>query len=107
MRALSPAINDPTTAVQALDATDGLLRPLATRDLGVGQIAQNDGTARVVLVLPTWEDYLSIALDEIIALPALSPNVARRLLRLLDDLTAIASPDKRSSLQARRRQVAK
>jgi uncharacterized membrane protein len=107
LRALSPAVNDPTTAVQALDAIDGLLRPLATRELGVGQIAQDDGTVRVVLVLPTWDGYLSIALDEIIALPALSPNVARRVLRLLDDLTAIASPDKRSSLQARRRQVAK
>ena len=34
LRALSPAVNDPTTAVQALDGMDGLLRALATRDLG-------------------------------------------------------------------------
>lgn len=39
LRALSPAVNDPTTAVQALDATDGLLRVLATRDLSVEHVA--------------------------------------------------------------------
>lgn len=68
--------------------------------------AEDDATVRVALVLPTWDGYLSIALDEVIALPAPSPNVTRRVLRLLDDLAAIASLGKRSSLQARRRQVA-
>ena len=37
LRALSPGINDPTTAVQAIDAIDGLIRPLCTRDLDVGR----------------------------------------------------------------------
>src|SRR5262249_4639468 len=105
LRALSPAVNDPTTAVQALDAIDGLLRPLATRDLDIGRIAGSDGVVHVALVMPTWDDYLSVALDETIALPALSPNVGRRTLRLLDDLEAITSPSRRSSIDARRRQV--
>jgi len=105
LRALSPAVNDPTTAVQALDAIDGLLRPLATRDLDIGRIAGSDGVVRVSLMLPTWDDYLSVALDEMIALPALSPNVARRTLRLLDDLEAIAPACRRSSIDARRRQI--
>ena len=52
LRALSPAVNDPTTAVQALDSADSLLRAIATRDLDVGQVAGRDGKVRVSLVLP-------------------------------------------------------
>ena len=105
LRALSPAVNDPTTAVQALDAMDGLLRVLATRDLNVGHVADGDGTTRIKLVLPTWEDYLAVALDEIIALPAPSPNVSRRIQRLLDELGTITPPSRRPALDARRRQI--
>jgi uncharacterized membrane protein len=105
LRALSPAVNDPTTAVEALDAMDGLLRVLATRDLSVGQVAGSDGTIRVRLVLPTWDDYVAVALDEMIALPALSPNVSRRMLRLLDELAGITAPSRRSALETRRRQI--
>jgi uncharacterized membrane protein len=105
LRALSPAVNDPTTAVEALDAMDGLLRALATRELSVEQVAGRDGTIRVRLVLPTWDDYVAVTLDEIIALPALSPNVSRRILRLLDELAVITPPSRRSALEARRRQI--
>lgn len=102
LRALSSAVNDPATAVQALDRMDGLLRVLATRDLAIGHVADSDGTTRVELVLPTWEEYLAVALDEIIALPAISPNVSRRILRLLDELAEITPPSRRSELTARR-----
>jgi len=105
LRALSPAVNDPTTAVQALDAIDGLLRALATRWLSIERVSGRDGTIRVRLVLPTWEDYVAVALDEMIALPALSPNVSRRILRLLDELAAITPPSGRNALEARRRQI--
>jgi uncharacterized membrane protein len=102
LRALSPAVNDPATAVQALDTIDGLLRVLAARDLTVEHVRGGDGIVRVELVLPRWEDYLAVAFDEIVALPGLSPNVARRILRLLDELSAIAPPDRRPALEARR-----
>jgi uncharacterized membrane protein len=105
LRALSPAVNDPTTAVQALDAMDGLLRALATRELDIGRITGSDGTLRITLVLPTWEDYLAVALDEIIALREISPNVSRRILRLLDELEAITPPRRHPALAARRRQI--
>jgi uncharacterized membrane protein len=98
-------VNDPTTAVQALDTMDGLLRTLATRELGAGRVADHNGTLRITLVLPTWEDYLAVALDEIIALREVSPNVWRRILRLLDELEAIAPPTRHPALTARRRQI--
>jgi uncharacterized membrane protein len=105
LRALSPAINDPTTATQAIETMDGLLRVLATRELSVDQIRGSDGTVRLELVLPTWDDYLAVALDEIIALPTLSPTVSRRILQLLDELTAIAPPHRRSALEIRRAKI--
>src|SRR5262249_54960701 len=69
LRALSPAVSDPTTAVQALDEIDGLLRALVTRDLDIQHVTASDGMVRLTLVLPSWEDYLQVALEEIIALP--------------------------------------
>lgn len=105
LRALSPAINDPTTAVQALDAIEGLLRVLATRQLDIGNLPASDGVARVRLALPSWDDFLSIALDDIVALPALLPSVRLRTERLLDDIKAVAPPDRRPSLEAHRRQL--
>jgi uncharacterized membrane protein len=105
LRALSAAVNDPTTAVQALDAADSLLRVLAVRELAVGRIGGSDGLPRVRLVLPTWEDYIGLALDEIIALAAVSPNVPRRILRLLDDLAEIAPEYRRPALDARRSRI--
>ena len=84
LRALSPAVNDPTTAVQALDTMDGLLRALATRDLSVEHVADSEGVIRVELVLRTWDDYLAVALDEIIALPALAPSVSPELVKSIE-----------------------
>jgi uncharacterized membrane protein len=101
LRALSPAVNDPTTAVQALDRIESLLRVLATRDLSMENVADSSGTTRVKLVLPTWDQYLAVALDEIIALPGLLPSVSQRLTRLLDDIAAVAPPGRRPALQKR------
>jgi uncharacterized membrane protein len=106
LRALSPAVSDPTTAVQALDEIDGLLRALVTRDLDIQHVTASDGTVRMTLVLPSWEEYLQIALEEIIALPQPSPAVARRIARLLDDLEAITPSSRRPALEARRAQIA-
>jgi len=105
LRALSPAVNDPTTAVQAIDALDGLLRVLAARDLDIGQVAARDGTMRVSLVLPTWQDYLAVALEDVTSLPVLAPTVSRRIQRLLDDLSAITTPDREPALEMYRRKL--
>ena len=103
LRALSPAVNDPTTAVQAIDAADGLLRKLARSELEIGRIYASDGTLRVILQLPSWDDYLDITLEEVAALPTLSPAVSRRIVRLLSDLEAIAPETRRPALADRRR----
>jgi uncharacterized membrane protein len=101
LRALSPAVNDPTTAVQALDAITDLLRLLVARDLGVEVVDGADRTPRVVLKLPSWEDYVSVGLDEIIDSGLNSVQVRRRLGRLLEDLLAVAPPQHREPIERR------
>ncbi len=90
LRALSPAVNDPTTAVQSLDVIADLLRVLIRRDLGVVVVEGADGTPRIVVKLPTWEDYVSVALDELMIVASDSIQVRARLVRLLEGLLTIA-----------------
>jgi uncharacterized membrane protein len=101
LRALSPAINDPTTAVQTLDAIADLLRVLVARDLGIAVVDGVDRTPRVVLKLATWDDYVGVALDEIIGTHPASIHVRRRLARLLEDLLVIAPPPHREAVNDR------
>jgi uncharacterized membrane protein len=86
MRALSPAVNDPATAVQVLDTIDSLLQTLVARDLDVAEVADDAGTVRVVLALPSWDDYLRTALDDLIESAAQSPMVLLRARALLTTL---------------------
>ena len=64
LRALSPAINDPTTAVEVIEAVESLLRLIAGRELDVGHVVGDDNTLRVVVASPTWEDYLELGNDD-------------------------------------------
>jgi uncharacterized membrane protein len=79
IKALSPAINDPTTAVQAMDQIEDLLRRLGRRDLDAGHARDSEGVLRLSFPMPTWEDYLSLAFDEIRQFGATSVQVMRRL----------------------------
>jgi len=79
IKALSPAVNDPTTAVQALDQIEDLLRRLGCRQLDAGQARDATGALRLTFQVPTWEDYLALAFDEIRQFGATSVQVVRRL----------------------------
>jgi uncharacterized membrane protein len=86
IRALSPAVNDPTTAVQGIDTLDSLLHRLALRDLGSGVVLDEDGVVRVLYPAADWNEILDLALTEIRAYGASSHQVARRLYALLASL---------------------
>jgi uncharacterized membrane protein len=101
LRALSTAVNDPTTAIQAIDAIDDLLTRFADRDIEVGQVRGADDVLRVVLAVPAWEDYLGIV-DEVTHAARDTPVVTRRLARLVDDIAAAAPPERQASLTERR-----
>jgi len=79
IKALSPAINDPTTAVQAIDQIEDLLRRLGRRALDAGCVRDDRGELRLVFPTPSWEDYLKLAFDEIRQYGTGSVQVMRRL----------------------------
>ncbi|MCT4352017.1 DUF2254 domain-containing protein [Streptomyces sp. Je 1-79] len=101
LRALSPAVNDPATAVQTLDQVEDLLTRLADRDLDVGHLADADGAVRVVVRAPDWGQYLSTAVDDLIVVAAASPMSLRRLRTMLDRLLAICPEPRRGIVRER------
>jgi uncharacterized membrane protein len=99
IRALSPAVNDPTTAVQALDQIQDLLLRLGLRRLDVGDHHDGEGKLRLFLPFPTWEDFLLLGLDEIRAYGATSVQVMRRVQALLSDLTSALPEERQAALR--------
>jgi uncharacterized membrane protein len=99
IKALSPAINDPTTAVQALDQVEDLLLRLGRADLSAGRVRDGRGDLRLVFPVPRWEDFLVLAFDEIRYCGANSIQVMRRMRALLQDLMAHVPPERRVALQ--------
>ena len=89
LRAMSPSVNDPATAVDAIDATEGLLRAVAKRDLAVADMTDAAGATRIRLVLPTREDYLRIAIEDLLQFATPFTMVLDRLRRLLANLFEI------------------
>jgi uncharacterized membrane protein len=98
LRALSPAVNDPATAVDAVDATEGLLRALATRELQETDLVDRAGVPRVRLVLPTWEYYLSTAVEDLLPAAAPFPMVLDHLGRLLANVLELCPPPRHPPL---------
>jgi uncharacterized membrane protein len=98
-RALSPGINDPTTAVQAIDQLHDLLRRLCTRRFPDPVRADEHGVPRVVLPRPDFDAYVRLALDEIRMYGAGSVQVVRRLRFLLEDLLEVAPPGRCKELR--------
>ena len=86
-KALSPAINDPTTAVQALDHLSDVLRRIGTTDLSRSQWAAGSA-AGTGLVIParSWEDYLTLGVTEIREYGATAIQVMRRMRAMLEEL---------------------
>lgn len=99
IRALSPAINDPTTAVQALDQIGDLLARLGRRRLEIGEFQDNAGSVRVVAEFPSWDDFLHLGFEEILAYGAKSVQIMRRMKALVADLLAVLPAERHAALK--------
>ncbi len=99
-KALSPAINDPTTAVLALDQIHRLLRTVARRQLETGQAFDSTGELRLIYRTPDWDDFISLAVTEIRQYGKDSLQVVRRMRALLENLIDIVPPQRVASLRA-------
>jgi uncharacterized membrane protein len=99
LKALSPAINDPTTAVLALDQVHRLLRIVGQRRLRGERILDADGQVRVILRTPNWEDFVHMSCREIRACGATSMQVMRRMRAMLEDLLLVLPASRLPALE--------
>ncbi|WP_406099306.1 DUF2254 domain-containing protein [Streptomyces sp. NBC_01013] len=100
IRALSPAVNDPTTAVQIMNHIESLLHVIGRSPLpGRYVLSGDDGRPRLVLRGRAWEDYLQLAVGEIRDYGATSIQVCRRLRALLDGLLDSLPPTHHPALR--------
>lgn len=105
-RALSPGTVDPTTAVQALDQLHDLLRDLCHRPApGTRLLRDDDGVVRVIVPQRTWSDFLDLTVDEIAFHGRESLQVQNRIRNMLDDVASVTSPERRGTIEAKRRDV--
>ena len=86
IKALSKAINDPTTAVLALDQLHRLLRAAGARHLRGEEIRDQAGQLRVLFRTPDWEDFVQLTCREIRLYGAGNFQIARRLRAMIDNL---------------------
>ena len=98
IKALSPAVNDPSTAVQALNQIEDLLVRLGRRRLEIGQFRDSDSKVRLVVPYPTWDDFLRLAFDEIRYYGATSVQVMRRMKALVGDLITRLPEERHAAL---------
>jgi uncharacterized membrane protein len=99
-KALSPAVNDPTTAVQALNHLSELLRLIGTTDLERRErSAAGETPTRVVMRARSWADFLALGVTEIREFGASSIQVLRRLRAVLEELHENVRPEFRAAVE--------
>ncbi|MEC4020703.1 DUF2254 domain-containing protein [Streptomyces sp. H27-D2] len=98
LRALSPAVNDPTTAVQCLDRIHQILTAAAHCPLGTLLHRDHQGAVRLIQRLPGWTELVDLGFTEIRGIAPGSPQVTRRLAAALDDLLDAVPEQRRAPM---------
>ncbi|MBR0799581.1 DUF2254 domain-containing protein [Bradyrhizobium jicamae] len=98
LKALSPAINDPTTAVIAIDQLARLLRSAGNRNLRTDELFGPTGELRVICRTPNWEDFVHLALTELRHCGAQNMQIVRRLRAMIENLIDTLSKHRRPAL---------
>jgi uncharacterized membrane protein len=106
LKALSPAINDPTTAVLALDQIHRLLKAVGRRHLRGETLLDRRGRVRVIFRTPNWEDFVQLSCHEIRMCGANNVQIARRLRAMLDNLIDSLPEHRHPPLEAERQRLA-
>lgn len=99
LRALSPAINDPTTAVIAIDQLHRMLRMVGKRHLRTDEISDRSGQLRVIFRTPDWEDFVNLAFIEIRNFGSNNIQIVRRLRAMIENLIQTLPEHRHPALQ--------
>ncbi len=102
IRAVSPAVNDPTTAVQTLDRLHGILRAIADRPDPSGVSLDSAGSVRLVVPVPGWTRVFDLAFTEIALYGAGDPQISRKLMSIFDDLSSCVTAERLAAIDSRR-----
>jgi uncharacterized membrane protein len=98
-KALSPAINDPTTAVLAIDQIHRVLRWVGGRKLHSGRLNDPSGKVRLLFPTPKWNQFVTVACEEIRLYGADSPRILQRLRTMLLQLCELLPEARRPALR--------
>lgn len=98
-RALSPGVNDPTTAVQVIDQLHDLLRDTLFRRFPTGHHSDDEDIVRLIVPMISWVDFLRLSVEEIRHYGADSIQVSRRLRTMLNDLLTVAPPSHQPAIE--------
>jgi uncharacterized membrane protein len=99
LKALSPAINDPTTAVIAIDQLQRLLNKAGNQNLRTDEISDKSGQLAVIFRTPNWEDFVHLAFTEIRHCGAQNMQIARRLRAMIENLIQTLPKHRHPALQ--------
>lgn len=99
IKALSPAINDPTTGVLGIDQLERLLRRAGRHELHADYLFSDDGALRLILRRPTWENFVHLAFTEIRIYGASNIQIARRLRASIMDLMSALPAERHPALR--------
>jgi uncharacterized membrane protein len=92
-KALSPAVNDPYTAIQAVEHLTVLFAALGRRPVGYLVAADGGGTVRLVVPGRTFAEHLALGVGLIRRYGAKEPTVVQALLRLLGTCGTLVGDD--------------
>ncbi|AZI59183.1 DUF2254 domain-containing protein [Nakamurella antarctica] len=98
-KALSPGVNDPTTAIHSLGHISALLCEIARHDLRPQRWYDDDGCLRVVCLQPGFSDILDEALAQPRRYGASDPALMVRLFELLREVGwSVRTPHQREAV---------
>lgn len=101
VRALSTGVNDPHTAVVAVDALVAAFAPTAGRPEPQTVVLDDDGAPRVRVLRRAWSETVVDAVDTIRVCASDDPLVMRRLIELIERLAdRVTDADRRRALRS-------
>jgi len=99
LKALSPAINDPTTAVIAIDQLHRLLRKAGNQNLRTDEVRDKSGRLLMIFRTPNWEDFVHLAFTEIRHCGSQNLQIVRRLRAMIENLIQTLPKHRHAVLQ--------
>lgn len=99
VKAISPAMNDPNTAVNCIDYLGSFLRRMADRDWPPGVWSDEDGTVRARPPTAPFDEYVSLAFTEIRRYGQADLAITLRIIDALGGAAdATTRPDRRAAI---------